>query len=100
MSQTRKTRADLGGWGLKAEKHWRKHRPNVVKSLEATGELYDALAEAEESAEAMYDQLWKQGMSPLEAVPMVERELLILPDDPSDQSSMLPEQTIDSETPA
>ena len=31
-----------------AEKHWREFRPNMVKQMEATGELQEMLYEAQE----------------------------------------------------
>jgi len=44
------SREDLDGYGRLAERHWRKHRPKLVKFLEARGELYEHLVEAQRQA--------------------------------------------------
>ena len=38
----------LTQYGRMAEKHWREFRPNMVKQMEATGELLGMLYEAQE----------------------------------------------------
>jgi hypothetical protein len=38
----------LTQYGRMAEKHWREFRPNMVKQMEATGELLEMLYEAQE----------------------------------------------------
>ena len=38
----------LTQYGRMAEKHWREFRPNMVKKMEATGELQEMLYEAQE----------------------------------------------------
>jgi len=38
----------LTQYGRMAEKHWREFRPNMVKQMEATGELREMLYEAQE----------------------------------------------------
>ena len=38
----------LTQYGRMAEKHWREFRPNMVKQMEATGELQEMLYEAQE----------------------------------------------------
>jgi hypothetical protein len=38
----------LTQYGRLAEKHWREHCPNLVRTLEATGRLHAMLLEAEE----------------------------------------------------
>lgn len=38
----------ISNYGLMAERHWREFRPNMVKELEATGKLEEALHEAQE----------------------------------------------------
>ncbi|HEY3856447.1 MAG TPA: hypothetical protein VGO67_18845 [Verrucomicrobiae bacterium] len=38
----------LTQYGRMAEKHWREFRPNMVKRMEATGELQEMLYEAQE----------------------------------------------------
>ena len=35
-------------YGRMAERHWREFRPNMVKQMEATGELQEMLYEAQE----------------------------------------------------
>jgi len=47
----------LTQYGRMAEKHWRAHRPTMVAELEATGQLYPMLLEAEEQTEADLDSL-------------------------------------------
>ncbi|MGP8019538.1 MAG: hypothetical protein ACLPRE_00860 [Limisphaerales bacterium] len=37
----------LTQYGMMAEKHWREHCPNLVRELEARGQLQTMLAEAE-----------------------------------------------------
>ena len=37
----------LTQYGRLAEKHWREHRPQMVRELEANGELQEMLLEAE-----------------------------------------------------
>lgn len=43
-----KTALPLTGYGMMAEAHWREHRPNMVRELEAQGKLEEALYEAQE----------------------------------------------------
>ncbi len=38
----------LTQYGRMAEKHWREHRPKMVRDLEAKGQLHAMLLEAEE----------------------------------------------------
>jgi len=38
----------LTQYGRMAEKHWREHRPKMVRELERTGRLHQMLLEAEE----------------------------------------------------
>jgi len=38
----------LTQYGRQAEKHWREHRPKMVRELEAKGQLNQMLVEAEE----------------------------------------------------
>jgi len=38
----------LTQYGRQAEKHWREHRPKMVRELEAKGQLNQMLLEAEE----------------------------------------------------
>ena len=38
----------LTQYGQMAEKHWREHRPKMVRELEQTGRLHQMLLEAEE----------------------------------------------------
>ncbi|MGH7975423.1 MAG: hypothetical protein ACREC8_02040 [Limisphaerales bacterium] len=61
----------LTQYGMKAEKHWREHRPKMVRELEAKGQLQTVLAEAEQrTKEEMADlriKLMKQGKSAQQA---------------------------------
>ncbi len=43
-----KTALPITGYGMMAERHWREHRPNMVRELEAQGKLEEALYEAQE----------------------------------------------------
>ena len=47
----------LTGYGLLAEKHWRRFCPSLVAELEAKGQLHTMLVEAEEKTEAELDSL-------------------------------------------
>jgi hypothetical protein len=54
-----------------AEKHWREHCPNLVRELEAKGQLHAMLLEAEEITKdemvTLTQQLRNQGMNPQQA---------------------------------
>lgn len=54
-----------------AEKHWREHCPNLVRELEAKGQLHAMLLEAEEKTKdemvTLTQQLRNQGMNPQQA---------------------------------
>lgn len=43
-----KTTLPITEYGMMAERHWREHRPNMVRELEAQGKLEEALYEAQE----------------------------------------------------
>lgn len=43
-----KTALPITGYGMMAERHWREHRPNMVRELEAQDKLEEALYEAQE----------------------------------------------------
>jgi len=75
------SRNDLGGWGLKAERHWREYRPKMVKAMEEAGTLYDHLLEAENRAEDLWEELVKKGLSDMEAREWAEREFILLPEE-------------------
>ncbi|MCK9590149.1 MAG: hypothetical protein WC003_17370 [Terrimicrobiaceae bacterium] len=47
MNATKKT-FPISAYGLMAERHWREFRPRMVRELEETGELEEALHEAQE----------------------------------------------------
>ena len=51
-----------------AEKHWREHCPNLVRELEAKGQLHAMLLEAEEKTKdemvTLTQQFRDQGMNP------------------------------------
>jgi hypothetical protein len=61
----------LTQYGLMAEKHWREHRPRMVRELEAKGQLQTMLAEAEQKTkEEMADlriKLMKEGLTAQQA---------------------------------
>ena len=74
------TQDDLDGIGLKAEREWRLHRPELVKALEREGTLYEVLVQLQENVEALYQRLRNQGVQSLEAISLAEREYVSLPD--------------------
>ena len=45
---TMKNTFPISAYGLMAERHWREFRPKMVRELEATGKLEEALYEAQE----------------------------------------------------
>ena len=47
MTATKKT-FPISAYGLMAESHWREFRPKMVRELEETGKLEEALHEAQE----------------------------------------------------
>jgi hypothetical protein len=61
----------LTQYGRPAEKHWREHCPNLVRALEAKGQLHAMLLEAEEKTkDEMIDltqQFRKQGLTAQQA---------------------------------
>ena len=50
----------LTQYGRMAEKHWREHCPNLVRELEATGQLHTMLLEAEEKTKDEMIELTRQ----------------------------------------
>jgi hypothetical protein len=70
-----------------AEKHWREHCPDLVRALEALGQLHTMLLEAEEKTkDEMIDltqQFRKQGLTPQQAHDraweMVRENYILLP---------------------
>ena len=77
----------LTQYGRMAEKHWREHCPNLVRELEAKGQLHAMLLEAEEKTKdemvQLTQQLQNQGMSPQQAHDraweMVRENYILLP---------------------
>jgi len=61
----------LTQYGLLAEKHWREHRPKMVRELEVKGQLQTMLAEAEQKTkEEMADlriKFMKEGLTAQQA---------------------------------
>ena len=61
----------LTQYGRLAEKHWREHCPNLVRELEAKGQLHAMLLEAEEKTKdemvTLTQQFRDQGMNPQQA---------------------------------
>ena len=75
--------SDLSPLGQYAETQWRLHRPKLVKALEASGELYQRLKEAENAASRTYEQLMKSGkVDDSQAREIVMQEYILLPDYP------------------
>lgn len=61
----------LTQYGRMAEKHWREHRPKMVRELERKGLLQQMLLEAEDKTKdemaTLRAQLMKQGSTPQQA---------------------------------
>lgn len=61
----------LLSYGQMAERHWRDHRPLMVRELEAENRLLPALLEAQERTAAEMDRLIRQfrhqGLTPQQA---------------------------------
>ena len=80
---------NLTQYGLMAEKHWREHRPKMVKELEAKGQLQTMLIEAEQrTKEDMADlriKLMKGGKTAeqahRQAWEMVRERYILLPEE-------------------
>jgi uncharacterized membrane-anchored protein YhcB (DUF1043 family) len=77
----------LTQYGRQAEKHWREHCPNLVRELEARGQLHQMLLEAEEKTKdemiELTQQFRKRGMTPQQAHDraweMVRESYILLP---------------------
>jgi hypothetical protein len=77
----------LTQYGRMAEKHWREHCPNLVRGLEAKGQLHAMLLEAEEKTKdemiALTRQFQNQGMTAQQALDraweMVRESYILLP---------------------
>ena len=77
----------LTQYGRQAEKHWREHCPNLVRELEARGELHTMLLEAEEKTKdemiELTQQFRKQGLTAQQAHDraweMVRENYILLP---------------------
>jgi len=78
--QKQPTLADLNPWGQKAERHWKKHRPQTYKGLKADGALFEVLEGVGEAAELMYSQLVEKGVPEVQANEIVMSEFILLPD--------------------
>ena len=77
----------LTQYGRMAEKHWRKHRPKMVREMERKGLLHQMLLEAENSAKeemaTLRTQLMQQGstaqQAQTQAWEMVREKYIFLP---------------------
>jgi uncharacterized protein YggE len=77
----------LTQYGRQAEKHWREHCPNLVRELEARGQLHAMLLEAEEKTKdemaTLRLELMKQGKTAQQANDqaweMVREKYILLP---------------------
>jgi hypothetical protein len=77
----------LTQYGRMAEKHWREHCPNLVRDLEAKGQLHAMLLVAEEKTKdemiELTQQFTKQGLTSQQAHDraweMVREEYILLP---------------------
>jgi uncharacterized protein YggE len=79
----------LTQYGTMAEKHWREHRPKMVRELEASGQLQTMLLEAEEKTKeemaTLRTQLMKQGKTAeqahRQAWEIVRERYILLPEE-------------------
>ena len=79
----------LTQYGRMAEKHWREHRPKMVRELEASGQLQTMLLEAElktkEEMATLRTQLMKQGKTAeqahRQAWEIVRERYILLPEE-------------------
>ncbi len=77
----------LLAYGRIAEAHWRQHLPEMVRELEATGQLMTALLEAQERTldemETLMRDFRRQGLTPQQAHDqaweLVREKYLLLP---------------------
>lgn len=77
----------LLAYGRMAEKHWREHRPRMVRELEQQGRLGEMLLEAQERTldemETLMREFRRQGLSPQQAHDqaweLVREKYLLLP---------------------
>jgi hypothetical protein len=77
----------LTQYGRMAEKHWREHRPKMVREMERKGLLHQMLLEAENSAKeemaTLRTQLMQQGstaqQAQTQAWEMVREKYILLP---------------------
>lgn len=77
----------LTQYGRRAEKHWREHRPKMVRELEQKGLLHQMLLEAEEKTKdemaTLRLELMKQGKTAQQANDqaweMVREKYILLP---------------------
>lgn len=77
----------LTQYGRMAEKHWREHRPQMVRELERTGRLHQMLLEAEERTKdemvTLRTDLMRQGstaqQAQTQAWEMVREKYILLP---------------------
>ena len=82
----------ISAYGLMAERHWREFRPKMVRELEETGKLEEALHEAQErTLDELMDletKLEAQGLTKQQACDqaweMVREKYILLP--PEDES--------------
>ena len=80
----------LTQYGRIAEKHWREHRPKMVREMERKGILHQLLLEAEEKTKdemaTLRIQLMQQGATAQQAQTQAwemvrEKYILLLPED-------------------
>ena len=98
----------LTQYGRMAEKHWRAHCPNLVRELEATGQLHQMLLEAEEKSEdeddhvdgAVHQTEADAQQAHDRAREMVRGVILIPPEVPADGTAESGEQKLQVETSA
>lgn len=81
----------LTQYGRQAEKHWREHRPKMVRELEAKGQLHPMLLAAEDATKdemaTLRTELMRRGATAqqahTQAWEMVREKYLLLPPETS-----------------
>lgn len=68
-------------WEVEARKHWKEHRPRLVRYLQERGVLKDALQVAAENAGKLFGALLRSGVNPWEAQREARIYFLLLPEE-------------------
>ena len=80
---------NLGAFGNRANRHWKKYRPKMYAALEKSGQLKQALMEAQERTSKERSDLFEKGFQVFEANEIVLPKYVLLP--PEDEVPALGE---------